>query len=419
MDISSKYEVKDLGLADKGMRNIELAEQSMPIVLNIRERFKREKPFAGLNIGMALHLTKETAVLVRTLAAGGASVAIASCNPLSTQDDVAAALASEGVTVFGYKGEDVKKYYEFIDRVIATKPSITIDDGCDLVSRIHDKYPSMIKDIIGGCEETTTGIIRLRAMERDSSLKYPVAAVNDNKTKHLLDNYYGTGQSTLDGLVRATNTLIAGKTFVVAGYGDCGRGLSLRAKGMGGNVIVTEVDKFKALQAALDGYRVMPMAEAAEIGDIFITVTGDINVVDVEHVKKMKSGAIIANSGHFDVEINIKSLDKNYKKRRMREFLDEYDVDGKKIYVCAEGRLVNLAAAEGHPSQVMATSFAGQALACEYLVRNRGKLKNGVVTLPPEIDDDIAKLQLEALGIEIDSLTEEQIKYLSSWKEGT
>ena len=419
MDKSSNYEVKDLSLADKGMLNIELAEQSMSILTNIRERFRKEKPFAGLNIGMALHLTKETAVLVRTLVAGGANVAIASCNPLSTQDDVAAALAKEGVTVFGYKGEDVDKYYEFIDKVISMKPNITIDDGCDLVSRIHDKYPSMITDIIGGCEETTTGVIRLRAMERDSSLKYPVAAVNDNKTKHLLDNYYGTGQSTIDGLVRSTNTLIAGKTFVVAGYGDCGRGLSLRAKGMGGNVIVTEVDKFKALQASLDGYRVMPMIEAAKIGDIFITVTGDINVIDVEHVKEMKSGAIVANSGHFDVEINIKALNKTYQKRRIRESLEEYDVDGKKIYVCAEGRLVNLAAAEGHPSQVMATSFAGQALACEYLVKNKGKLKNGVVTLPTELDDDIAKIQLDALGIKIDTLTDEQIKYLSSWKEGT
>lgn len=419
MNKSSNYEVKDLSLAEQGLKNIELAEQSMSIVLKIRERFKKELPFKGLNIGMALHLTKETAVLVRTLAAGGASVAIASCNPLSTQDDVAAALAKEGVQVYGYKGEDVKKYYEFIDKVIATKPNITIDDGCDLVSRIHEKYPAMIKNIIGGCEETTTGVIRLHSMERDNSLNYPVVAVNDNKTKHLLDNYYGTGQSTIDGVIRATNTLIAGKTFVIAGYGSCGKGLSLRAKGMGGNVIVTEVDRFKALQAVLDGFRVMPMIEAVKIGDIFVTVTGDINVLDVHHIKQMKNGAIVANSGHFDVEINVKALDKKYKKRRMREFLDEYDVDGNKIYVCAEGRLVNLAAAEGHPSQVMATSFAGQALACEYLVKNKGKLKKGVVTLPPDIDEHIAKIQLEELGVKIDVLTPEQVKYLSSWKEGT
>ncbi len=419
MDKSARYEVKDLQLAEQGMLNIELAEQQMAIVLKIRERFAREKPFKGLRIGMALHLTKETAVLVRTLVAGCAEVSIASCNPLSTQDDVAAALAKEGVGVFGYKGEDVKKYYEFIDRVIATKPQITIDDGCDLVTRIHKDYTAQIKDIIGGCEETTTGVIRLRAMEKESKLRYPVVAVNDNKTKHLLDNYYGTGQSTIDGIVRATNTLIAGKSFVVAGYGSCGKGLSLRARGMGANVIVTEVDHFKGLQAALDGFRVMPMAEAAKLGDIFCTVTGDINVIDMVHIKAMKSGAILANSGHFDAEINIKALNKSYKKRRMRDSLEEYDVDGKKIYICAEGRLVNLAAAEGHPSQVMATSFAGQALACEYIVSNKAKLKAGVIMLPESLDNDIARLQLEALGIRIDRLTKEQMDYLSGWGEGT
>jgi len=295
MDKSAKYEVRDLRLAEQGMLNIELAEQQMAIVLKIRERFMREKPFKGLRIGMALHLTKETAVLVRTLIAGGADVSIASCNPLSTQDDVAAALAKEGVGVFGYRGEDVKKYYEFIDRVISTKPHITIDDGCDLVTRIHKNHPAQLKEIMGGCEETTTGVIRLRAMERESKLRYAVVAVNDNKTKHLLDNYYGTGQSTLDGIVRATNTLIAGKSFVVAGYGSCGKGLSLRAKGMGANVIVTEVDEFRGLQAVLDGFRVMPMAEAAKVGDIFCTVTGDINVIDIAHIKAMRSGAILAN----------------------------------------------------------------------------------------------------------------------------
>ena len=419
MDKGAKYEVRDLHLADQGMLNIELAEQQMAIVLRIRERFRKEKPFRGLRIGMALHLTKETAVLVRTLVAGGAEVSIASCNPLSTQDDVAAALAKESMSVFGYKGEDVKKYYEFIDRVIAAKPHITIDDGCDLVTRIHKDYPGQLKEIMGGCEETTTGVIRLRAMERESRLEYPVVAVNDNKTKHLLDNYYGTGQSTLDGIIRATNTLLAGKSFVVAGYGAAERGYRCALRGMGANVIVTEVDEFKGLQAALDGFRVMPMADAAKIGDIFCTVTGDINVIDISHIKAMKSGAILANSGHFDAEINVKAMSKNYKKRRMRESLDEYDVEGKKIYVCAEGRLVNLAAAEGHPSQVMATSFAGQALACEYIVNNRAKLNAGVVMLPESLDNEIAKLQLEALGIRIDRLTKEQMEYLSGWGEGT
>jgi adenosylhomocysteinase len=419
MDKTSTYEVKNLTLAEQGRLNIELAEKRMPALIKIRKRFKKEKPFAGLTIGMALHITKETAVLVRTLREGGARVAIASCNPLSVQDDVAAALAKEGVFVFGYKGESVDEYYRYIEAVIAQKPNITIDDGCDLVTTIHTKHPELIKNIIGGCEETTTGVIRLRAMERDGVLKYPVIAVNDNQTKHLFDNYYGTGQSTIDGLLRATNVLIAGKNFVVCGYGDCGKGLALRAKGMGANVIVTEVNAIRALQAAMDGYRVMPIADAAKIGDIFVTVTGDKDVIRLEHIKQMKDGAILANSGHFDVEIDVKGLNKNYKKRRVREFLDEYDVDGKKIYLCAEGRLVNLAAAEGHPSEIMSTSFAGQALACEYLVKNRGKLQNKVMTLPKELDEEIAALHLDALGVKIDKLTQEQLKYLSSWKEGT
>lgn len=419
MDKKSNYEVKDIGLADRGMLNIELAESRMQAVMSIRKRFEKEKPFKGLTIGMALHLTKETAVLVRTLRAGGAKVAIASCNPLSTQDDVAAALAKEGVQVYGYKGESTEEYYRYIDKVIAEHPNITIDDGCDLVTRIHTKYPDQIKDIIGGCEETTTGIIRLHSMERESDLKYPVIAVNDNKTKHLLDNYYGTGQSTLDGVLRASSTLFSGKTMVVAGYGSCGKGVSLRAKGMGANVIVTEVDHFKALQAALDGFRVMPMHDAAPLGDIFITVTGDRDVIVLDHMKKMKDGAILANSGHFDVEIDVASLNKAYKKRAIRDSFDEYLVNGKRIYICAEGRLVNLAAAEGHPSEVMATSFAGQALACEYIVKNKGKMRPKVITLPDAIDYDIAKLQLEAMGVKIDRLTAEQVKYLSSWKDGT
>ncbi len=419
MDSTVNYSVKDMALANRGMLNIGLAEQRMPALLKIRDRLSKEKPFKGLKIGMALHLTKETAVLVRTLKSGGADVAIASCNPLSTQDDVAAQLAAEGVKVFGYKGETVEDYYKFIDKVISFKPNITIDDGCDLVTRIHTKYPELLEDIMGGCEETTTGVIRLHAMEKSRKLKYPVVAVNDNKTKHLLDNYYGTGQSTIDGILRASSILIAGKNFVVAGYGSCGKGVAMRAKGMGANVIVTEVDHFRALQAALDGFRVMPMDDASKIGDIFVTVTGNMGVILLSHVKQMKNGAIIANSGHFDVEIDVSSMNKNYKKKKVRDLLDEYDVGGRKVYVCAEGRLVNLAAAEGHPSEVMATSFAGQALACEYLVKRRGKLKPSVITLPSGIDNQIAQLQLEAMGIRIDTLSPAQEKYLSSWEGGT
>lgn len=414
-----EYEVKDISLAATGALNIELAENRMQALQKIRKRFSLEKPFKGLTIGMALHITKETAVLVRTLIDGGAKVSIASCNPLSTQDDVAASLAKDGVSVYGYKGESKEDYYRFIDAVIAAKPNLTIDDGCDLVTRIHTMYPELIKNMIGGCEETTTGVIRLHAMAHDSALKYPVVAVNDNKTKHLLDNYYGTGQSTIDGILRASSILIAGKTFVVAGYGDCGKGLALRAKGMGANVVVTEVNHFRALQAVLDGFRVMPMAEAAKIGDIFVTVTGDMKVITLENMRQMKDGAILANSGHFDVELDMMALNKSSNKRKMRDSLDEYVVDGKRIYVCSEGRLVNLSAAEGHPSEVMATSFAGQALACEYLIKNRGKLKAEVITLPEEIDQEIAKLELEAMNIKIDSLTKEQTKYLSSWNEGT
>ncbi|MCI0504232.1 adenosylhomocysteinase [Candidatus Micrarchaeota archaeon] len=413
------YEVKDVAQAGQGKLNIEYAERNMPIMLMIRKRFSMERPFAGLCIGMALHVTKETAVLVRTLCAGGAKVAIAGCNPLSTQDDVAAALAEEGVAVFAKKGETKEEYYRYIDEVVKREPDVTIDDGCDLVSALHTRHKDKLGRVIGACEETTTGVIRLRAMEADGALKCPVVAVNDNKTKHLLDNYYGTGQSTIDGILRATNTLIAGKVFVVCGYGDCGKGVALRAKGMGAQVVVTEVDAFRALAATLDGYRVMPIAEAAAIGDIFLTVTGDKDVIRLEHVKKMKDGAILANSGHFDCEVDVASLNKSFKKRRIRPFLEEYDVNGKKVFLCGEGRLINLAAAEGHPSEVMATSFAGQSLACEYLVKNKGKLKPGVLTLPSAIDDRIAELQLEAMGVRKDVLTKEQEKYLHSWEEGT
>jgi len=413
------YKVTDISLAPQGKLNMEYAGRNMRILDSIAKRFAKEKPFRGVCVGMALHVTKETAVLVRTLIAGGATVAIASCNPLSTQDDVAAALASEGVAVFAKKGETKEEYYDYINRVIDYGPHMTIDDGCDLVTMLHTKRKDKLTGVIGGCEETTTGVMRLRAMERDGALRYPVVAVNDNKTKHLLDNYYGTGQSAIDGILRATNVLLAGKTFVVCGYGDCGKGVALRAKGMGANVVVTEVDAFHAMQATLDGYRVMPVAEAAVIGDIFLTVTGGKHILTTAHFKKMKDGAILANAGHFDVEVDVEALGKLGKKRRIRPFLDEYDVGGKKLYLCAEGRLVNLGAAEGHPSEVMATSFAGQALACEFLMKNKGKLGPKVVTLPTELDERIASLQLEAMGVRKDSLTAEQTKYISGWKEGT
>jgi len=420
MDKGENYEVKDMSLAEQGKKNIEWARAHMPIMDTLSERFKKEKPFEGLNIGLALHVTKETAILVQTLRDGGAKVAIAGCNPLSTQDDVAAALAEEGFSVYGYKGETTEDYYRYIDKVLDEKPNLTIDDGGDLVTMVLTKKQELIPEMIGGCEETTTGVIRLRAMEADGMLKYPVVAVNDNKTKHLLDNYYGTGQSTLDGILRATNILFAGKNVVVSGYGDCGKGVAIKSKGLGANVIITEVDPFRALQAVYDGYKVMPMMEAAKIGDIFLTVTGDKNVIDLHHVKEMKNGAILANSGHFDAEINVKGLDELASaKREMRPFLDEYIVDGKKIYLCAGGRLVNLGAAEGHPSEVMATSFAGQSLACEYLVKNKGSLPPKVIELPPSIDDEISRLQLDALGVKFDKLTEEQEKYLHSWQEGT
>ncbi|RME55226.1 adenosylhomocysteinase [Candidatus Woesearchaeota archaeon] len=413
------YEVKDITLANQGVKQIEWAAQHMKSLMKIKERFENEKPLDGIRIGIALHVTKETANLVRTLMAGGAEVAITGCNPLSTQDDVAAALAKEGVRVWAYKGETNEDYYRFLNNVINFKPQITIDDGCDLVSEIHMKHKDLIPGIIGGCEETTTGIIRLKAMVKDNALLYPIIAVNDNKTKHLLDNYYGTGQSTIDGIIRATNILFAGKTVVVVGYGNCGKGFALRAKGMGANVIVTEVDSFRALQAKYDGFEVMPIEKALAKGDIYCTFTGNKHVISTEHMTKMRNGAIIANSGHFDIEIDVKGLRKMAQGvKQIRTFLEEYQLsNGKKIYLCAEGRLVNLAAAEGHPSEVMATSFCGQALACEYLVKN--KLENEVIKLPEEIDDEIAKLQLEAMGVEIDKLTPEQVKYLSSWREGT
>ena len=419
--MESNFEVKDESLAGQGKKNIALAEARMGALLKVRDRFADEKPLQGVRVGMALHVTKETAVLVRALRAGGAEVAITGCNPLSTQDDVAAALAEEGVRVWAYKGESKEDYYRFLNNVILFQPHITIDDGCDLVSEIHKKNVHLIPQIIGGCEETTTGVIRLNAMERDHALKYPIVAVNDNKTKHLLDNYYGTGQSTVDGILRATNVLFAGKTVVVCGYGSCGKGVSLRAQALGATVIVTEVDRFRALQAKLDGFRVMPIQSAAQEGDIFITVTGNKHVISLDAIKVMKDGVVLANSGHFNVEIDIEGLEAfAVKKQQVRPSLEEYVLPNKhRVYVCGEGRLVNLAAAEGHPSEVMATSFCGQALAVEFLVKNKGKLDPKVIVLPVEIDDYIAGLQLEAMGVKIDTLTEEQKKYLDSWEEGT
>lgn len=413
--------VKDMKLASQGRMSIELAEKNMGALMKLRARFKKTKPFRGLTVGLALHITKETACLVNTLRDGGARVAICGCNPLSTQDDVAAALARDGVAVFGHKGETNAEYYKFLRAVIAEKPHITIDDGCDLVTEIHLKHAGLIPHIIGGCEETTTGIIRLKAMERDRALKYPIIAVNDNKTKHLMDNYYGTGQSTLDGIIRASNTLIAGKTVVIAGYGSCGKGIAMRAKGFGARVVVTEVAKFPALQAAMDGFSVIKMKDAARIGDIFVTVTGDIDVITATHVRLMKNGAILANSGHFDCEINIPSIRKISRMvTRVRPFLDRYELrNGLEVYIAGDGRLVNLAAAEGHPSEVMSMSFCGQALACEYLVENRGRLPAGVHELPAGVDDYIAGLQLAEMGARIDSLTPAQKKYLGSWRHGT
>lgn len=420
MDKGKHYEVRDISLADQGRKNLELAELHMSALMEIKKRFEREKPLKGIRIGMALHVTKETGILVRTLIAGGADVAITGCNPLSTQDDVAAALAEEGVKVWAYKGESKEDYYRYINNVIDIKPHITIDDGCDLVSEIHKNHEELIDGIICGCEETTTGIIRLKAMEKDESLKYPMIAVNDNKTKHLVDNYYGTGQSTIDGILRATNILLAGKTFIVCGYGSCGKGVALKARGLGSNVVVCEVDNFRALQAAYDGFKVMRFEDASAIGDIFCTVTGNKHVIRLEHMRNMKNGSIMANAGHFDIEIDLKSLkEAASSERRIRPFMDEYTLEGKKLFVLGEGRLVNLAAAEGHPSEVMSTSFCGQVLACEYGVKNRGKLQNRVIQLPEEIDDEIAGLQLKAMNLAIDELTGEQIAYLNTWEEGT
>ena len=414
-----KCDIKDINLAEQGKNNIEWALKDMPVLKKIRDRFVLEKPFLGLKLSACLHITKETAALCTVMQAGGADVVLIASNPLSTQDDVAAALVKYwSIPVLGYAGEDKEVYHSHIMDAIAHEPDIIIDDGCDLVATLHAKRPEMASKIIGATEETTTGIVRLEALEKQGELKFPTIGVNTSLTKHLYDNRYGTGQSAMDGIMRATNVLIAGKTVVVSGYGWCGRGCALRAKALGANVIVCEVNPLKALEAAMEGYRVMPIAEAAKEGDIFLTVTGDKHVVDIHHIMDMKDGAMVCNAGHFDSEVNVPELKKlAVEIKRIRPYLDEYKLEnGKSIYVLAEGGLVNLVAAEGHPASVMDMSFANQALGIEFLVKNRGRLENKLYTLPEHVDMEIAKLKLDSMGISIDTLTAEQENYLNSWK---
>jgi adenosylhomocysteinase len=418
----SNFDVKDLKQAEGGRLRIEWAEREMPVLRLIRERFAKEKPLKGIRVSACLHVTTETANLMQTLQVGGADIVLTASNPLSTQDDVAASLVShDEIPTYAIKGEDNTVYYKHIHAALDHKPHFTMDDGADLVSVLHKERRDILSNVIGGTEETTTGVIRLRAMAADKALMYPIIAVNDAMTKHFFDNRYGTGQSTLDGIVRATNILLAGKVFVVAGYGWCGRGLATRARGMGSNVVITEVDPLKALEAVMDGFRVIPMEEAAAIGDIFVTVTGDLNVVDKHHFEVMKDGAIVCNSGHFNVEINIPALAEMSKSVRLvRPFVQEYvQKDGRRIHILGEGRLINLAAAEGHPASVMDMSFANQALGMEYMVKNAAKLENRVYSIPDEIDQEIARLKLEAMGVKIDALTPGQLAYLNSWEEGT
>ena len=416
-----KYDIADIKLAQQGKQKIEWAERNMPVLREIRERFAKQKPLKGVNMACCLHVTTETANLARTLKAGGANVAVCASNPLSTQDETAAALVKEyGISVFAIHGENNKTYYKHINQTLDTKPNITMDDGADLVSVLHTERKELIPTVWAGTEETTTGVIRLKAMANDNALLFPVVAVNDSKTKHFFDNRYGTGQSTLDGILRVTNMLLAGSTVTIAGYGWCGRGLAVRAKGMGANVIVTEVDSVKALEAAMDGFRVMPMSQAASLADLFITVTGDINVIRLEHVKKMKDGALIANSGHFNAEIDIPAISKAASKRRMvRPSIEEFTIGKKRIHLLADGRLINLAGAEGHPAIVMDMSFANQALASEYVVKNHKKFERKVYTLPDKLDQQIAALKLKSMGLKFDKLTAEQKHYLSSWEMGT
>ena len=417
-----QYDVKELSLAEKGQSRIRWAEREMPVLRLIRERFAKEQPLRGIRISACLHVTTETANLMNTLKTGGADVVLCASNPLSTQDDVAASLVSNlQIPTFAIKGEDNKTYYEHIKAALAHKPQITMDDGADLVSTLHKERTDLLADIIGGTEETTTGVIRLRAMAQKGVLRYPILAINDAMTKHLFDNRYGTGQSTIDGIIRATNVLLAGRTVVVAGYGWCSRGIAMRAHGLGAHVIVTEVNPLRALEAVMDGFRVMPMLEAAKVGELFITSTGDIHIIDRQHMEVMKDGAILANSGHFNVEVNIPALESlSVGKQRVREFVDQYTLkDGRTICLLGEGRLINLAAAEGHPASVMDMSFANQALSIEFLVKNAASLEKRVYSVPEDIDKEVARLKLHAMGMAIDQLTPEQKRYLESWEEGT
>ena len=422
MATTKRYDVKDLGLAPEGLRRIAWADRQMPVLAAIRDRFERERPLEGYRISACLHVTTETANLARTLKAGGADVVLCASNPLSTQDDVAAALVDEfDVSVFAIKGEDNDTYYQHIEAAVDHKPQLTMDDGADVIGVLHSARREQLGDIIAGTEETTTGVIRLKALEADGALGFPIIAVNEAKTKHLFDNRYGTGQSTIDGIIRATNVLLAGKKFVVAGYGWVGKGVAMRAKGLGAHVIVTEVEPVSALEAAMDGFEVLPMSRAAEVGDIFCTATGDKSVITREHMSRMKDGAILANTGHFNVEIEIPALRQLASEvRESREFVEEFVFeDGKRLYLLGEGRLINLAAAEGHPALVMDMSFANQALSAEYAVEHAAELERKVYPVPDEIDREIARLKLETMGIEIDRLTDEQAQYLASWSEGT
>jgi len=418
---NTQHDIKDSSLAEEGKQRIRWAAQQMPVVQSIRERFAEEEPLKGIRISACLHVTTETANLALTLKTGGANVILCASNPLSTQDDVAAALVEYGIPVYAIKGEDDKTYYQHINTTLDNKPQLTVDDGADLVAILHTQRTDLLGDVFGGTEETTTGVIRLRSLEKSGGLKYPIIAVNDAQTKYLFDNRYGTGQSTIDGITRATNILWAGSKVVVCGYGWCGHGITLRAKGLGAQVIVTEVDPVRALEAIMDGFQVMPLMEAAKIGDIFITIAGNKNVIDQTHLEVMRNGAIIANSGHFNVEINIPALENlSHSKQQIRPFVDEYFMkDGRRLYLLGEGRLINLAAAEGHPASVMDMSFANQALCLEHIVKNRKELKPNVYPVPEKIDKEIAHLKLKAMGIDIDSLTTEQAQYLTSWEEGT
>ncbi len=421
MTLHKQFEIKDPSLAGVGKQRIEWAYREMPVVKLIRERFTIEKPLRGVRISACLHITTETANLALTLKEAGADLVLCASNPLSTQDDVAAALVGDGIPTNAIKGEDEATYYKHINVALDNKPQLTVDDGADLVTTLHTKRSDLIDNVIGGTEETTTGVVRLRSLEKAGKLRYPIVAVNDAQTKYLFDNRYGTGQSTIDGITRATNILWAGKKVVICGYGWCGHGIALRANGLGSQVIIAEVEPVRALEAVMDGYQVMTLLEAVRVGDIFITTTGDKNVIDKVHFQVMKDGAILANSGHFNVEINIVALESlAHSKRRIRTFIDEYTLgDGRHLYLLGEGRLVNLAAAEGHPASVMDMSFANQALCLEYLAKNKGRLESRVYPVPEEIDKQVARLKLQAMGIEIDSLTPEQRKYITSWEEGT